>query len=867
MIFDPTRASTVATPAITKLWASADFKPNPDQHNAILHEDGPLYLPAGPGSGKTRVLLWRVLNLLVYRDIRPEAIFLSTFTEKAALQLKEGLRTLLALVTEKTGRPYDLSKMYVGTVHSLCQRLLIDRRFSIAGERRRPPQLMDELAQYMYLRRKRNWDQLAQAGGFTKDANRLINEFFETRSQSRHEAVSNCMRLFNRLSEECIDPSAARRMVSDKTFRNLLKMYAEYQSMLRPVEGVSRVDFSLIQQEALRVLHACPGSGDAFRYVIIDEYQDTNTIQEKLFFKLAEGHKNICVVGDDDQALYRFRGATVENFVEFPERCKQYLLLKPRQIVLAKNYRSCGKIVTFYTDFMGHPTCDWKKSGRGKGSYRVEGKNITAHRKGGDPAVVASEPASPEDVAKEIAGLVRRLIDEKKVDDPNQIAFLFPSLGSAHVTRMREALETEDLAVYAPRAGRFLEVDEAAAMLGLFFQVLGKPERGNYASRDYTAYYDWVDRVFEIADKLMGKDKQLARFIKERSAEVKLAVADYKLLQKRMERFGWTEETPYDADSMRDSLATTPGLSKDATQTLRSPYFHRSAARRQKDGRPFQLRYAVNRATSLNWTILDLFYQLCGFAHFRAMFDKAECGTDEGPVCNLSLTSQYLARFLEEYAPVITGQWLQDDGFLHVFNNFLYSLFRRGESEYEDADDPFPRGRIPFITIHQAKGLEFPVVVLGNPRKDAKVQFVETLVKPLLDREGEPLDRMAQFDVMRMFYVALSRAKNLLVIADFTGRGQRKTEPFKSMLDQGITRIEDLDLATVPAAKTEISDLPQTYSYTGDFLLYQRCPRQYMIFRRYRFAPSRSQTMFFGSLVHQTIEDLHQQLIAGRSKK
>jgi len=279
------------------------------------------------------------------------------------------------------------------------------------------------------------------------------------------------------------------------------------------------------------------------------------------------------------------------------------------------------------------------------------------------------------------------------------------------------------------------------------------------------------------------------------------------------------------------------------------------------------LRYAVNRATSLNWTILDLFYQLCGFIHFRAMFDKAESGTDEGPVCNLSLTSQYLSRFLEEYPPVITGQWLEDDKFLHVFNNFLYSLFRRGESEYEDAEDPFPKGRIPFITIHQAKGLEFPVVVLGNPRKDAKVQFVEALVKPLLDREGEPLDRMAQFDVMRMFYVALSRAKNLLVIADFSGRGQRKSEPFKSMIDQGIARIEDLDLATVPAATMEVSDLPQTYSYTGDFLLYQRCPRQYMIFRRYHFAPSRSQTMFFGSLVHQTIEDLHQQLIAGRSKK
>src|SRR5438445_11094093 len=117
---------------------------------------------------------------------------------------------------------------------------------------------------------------------------------------------------------------------------------------------------------------------------------------------------------------------------------------------------------------------------------------------------------------------------------------------------------------------------------------------------------------------------------------------------------------------------------------------------------------------------------------------------------------------------MITGRFLSGDLFIRfLFSSYLYALYRLGESEVEDADDPFPKGRIPFITIHQAKGLEFPVVVLGNPRKDAKVQFVETLVKPLLDREGEPLDRMAQFDVMRMFYVALSRAKNLLVLADF----------------------------------------------------------------------------------------------------
>ena len=123
---------------------------------------------------------------------------------------------------------------------------------------------------------------------------------------------------------------------------------------------------------------------------------------------------------------------------------------------------------------------------------------------------------------------------------------------------------------------------------------------------------------------------------------------------------------------------------------------------------------------------------------------------------------------------------------------------------------------------------------------------------------------MPTFDVMRMFYVALSRAKNLLVLAHFRGPGQRLHTAFADLMNASIPRIPSLKVSTIPAAKLEDQDLPQSYSYTGDFLLYRKCPRQYMLFRKYGFVPSRSQTMFFGSLVHQTLEDLHQHLIESR---
>jgi DNA helicase-2/ATP-dependent DNA helicase PcrA len=117
---------------------------------------------------------------------------------------------------------------------------------------------------------------------------------------------------------------------------------------------------------------------------------------------------------------------------------------------------------------------------------------------------------------------------------------------------------------------------------------------------------------------------------------------------------------------------------------------------------------------------------------------------------------------------------------------------------------------------------------------------------------------------MRMFYVALSRAKNLLVIAHYNSQGNYVNEPFKKMLHNGFPRIPGFDIGSLPAAALEENDLSKNYSYTGDYLLYRKCPRQYMIFRKYGFVPSRSQTMAFGSLVHRTLEDLHQFLIARR---
>ncbi len=872
---------------LDRLWELAGYKPNKDQKEAILHIDEPLYITAGPGSGKTRVLLWRTVNLIVFQQIKPEEIFLSTFTEKAAHQLKEGLRVLLGLATNLNGQPYDLTPMYIGTVHSLCQRILSDRRrFFVDRHRHQLPTLLDELGQYFHTARNSIWEGILTEAGLGADGNTVINDMFGIPSQSKHSAITNALSLFNRFSEEIIDPDKALEQInSDPTVRSylqtheihqgqmvaMLKAYSAYRDSLQQ-NNARYTDFSLLQQEAFHVLNEYPDAGNVFKHIILDEYQDTNTIQERIFFKLAAGSQNICVVGDDDQALYRFRGATVENFVEFPARCQQYLGKPPRPISLSKNYRSRRKIVDFYKYFMNQ--INWSKAD-GSGAHRVLGKDIQAHREDPLPSVVANTPSQPEVACAEIAGLVRQLIDQGKVKNPNQIAFLFPSLKYRGdmikpVERMKNALEAVGLQVYAPRAGRFLEVDESYDIFGLFAQVFGRPRLTQVQGHDFENYRNWLVASEDQGQSLMRDDPLLERFVKEKRDEIQRIVSDYRLLIQVAERNHWDRTQPYRPEVMKRAFHDAPGLSEQGKRLIASQYLDHYVEERKSQGRPLHLSYIITRVTSLDWNVLDLFYRLCGFEHFKQMFDAAENRGDEGPVSNLGLITQYLARFVDDRIAIITAEQLSDEMFQRVFFlSYIFALYRLGETELEDPDDPFPKGRIPFLTIHQAKGLEFPVVVLGNPRKnDDTPNRVEVLVRPFLEREpGEPLERMPKFDTMRMFYVALSRAKNLLVIAHYKGSGQKLNAPFSAMLDGNFPRIPNLDLATIPSYEAIEDSLPKSYSFTSDYLMYKRCPRQYMIFRKFGFAPSRTQTMFFGSLVHRTLEDLHHELIRRKEVK
>lgn len=855
---------------VEELFTTVGFKPNKSQHAAILHIKGPLFLTAGPGSGKTRVLLWRTVNLIVCQGVPPERIFLSTFTEKAAHQLKEGLRYLLAIATSRTGQHYDISGMAIGTVHSICRRMITDRSFSAPGARPDPVVLMDELSQYFQVSR-RAWEALLAPLGKeqAEEAQRFLNKTIDDADNgSKHLAVLSAIKAFNRFAEESILPE--HELECNDDWKLIRDVHAAYMGWLRQDE-VQKVDLSLLQQKALQVLKSHPEGTRLFDHVIVDEYQDTNAIQEDLFFHLAGGSGNITVVGDDDQALYRFRGATVENLVQFPERCAERLGVEPTRIDLNINYRSRSRVVDVYTHFIDR--IDWRKQ-NGKGHYRVQNKGIQAHRKDPLPSVVVTEKQAAEDVYAELAAFIKQLKDQQKINDYNEVAVLFPSVRpyngvpNSSVTGMRDALQARGIPVYAPRAGRFLETEEATVVMGLLRMVIGTPQAPEWNSKSYQQFRAWLSKCRREAMEYVDKNKQLKAFIEDRKAEVKQAADDLTALQKVLQKKKWA---PTDACTLDHVAALTKatGLSTRAIKALSSKYFRDMVANRAKGSNPLNLTYVLNRTTALDWNVLDLFYQLAGFDPLRSWFQLAEDGDnenyDEGPICNLALLSRYIGRYQDEFTAILTGWYAQEDRLANsFFRQYCYALWRLGESEYENDDDPFPRGRVPFLTIHQSKGLEFKVVILGNMgRRLRDPSPLDVAVTEMLGKEGEPLDRQSEFDAMRLFYVALSRAKDLLVFVD--KKGGHVFGPLKCFRDLQLPKLHDLDINTLPPATAEVDDMGKAYSFTGDYTSYLTCPRQYMIFDKYGFVASRQQTRLFGHLVHRTVEDLHQYLIAERN--
>jgi len=282
---------------------------NLEQLEAVLHKDGPLLVFAGAGSGKTRVITYRIAHLIREHGVSPRHILAVTFTNKAADELKERLSRLLE-GSEARG-------LWVGTFHAICARILRESGRAIDI----PPNFLvyDE------------GDQLDVVRRVLIDLN--IDE-----KQINPRAVRNAI---SRAKERLLTPDEYRERASDYFERIVASVYPRYEAYLR---AANALDFDDLINKTIELLetkaHARERYQDQFRYILVDEYQDVNYAQYVLTRLLAAKHRNLCVVGDDDQAIYGFRGAEVELILRFEQDFPDAKVVK-----LEQNYRSTQRIL------------------------------------------------------------------------------------------------------------------------------------------------------------------------------------------------------------------------------------------------------------------------------------------------------------------------------------------------------------------------------------------------------------------------------------------------------------------------------------------------------------------------------------------
>lgn len=790
-----------------------DFgKANPEQREAIQTVEGPLLIIAGPGTGKTFTLVQRAIYLIREKGVKPEQIMMATFTEKAAKELITRISNELARLESSV----NINDMYIGTFHSICFRLIKEYPNKVGVKKNY--RALDSFEQrYVVFR-----DLLAPESRLTpiKGLDKVIDKENKWgRNTDKWDHAGQICRIVNELREELVTPE------------DLAGDSREYVSVAGQImdcyEGLissrNYLDFSGSQAMAYRLLENHPdvlaGLREKIKYLMVDEYQDTNRIQEKLLFLLAGERQNICVVGDDDQSLYRFRGATVRNILTFPDKFEG----RCHVVKLVTNYRSDPDIVRFYNDWMqtGRKGFEWGGHRYDKEIRAGKAKDVSS------PAVVRlAAQNSEEDWKRKNLDFVNALLASGKITDPNQIAFLFDSVRSKRIKDLAAYFEENGVRVYSPRSDLFFERREVKLLLGFLLRCFP-----NFAKR-----LKKRDATFVEGPKkrdVLFLNKALTRYYNDC-----LGAAQSYL------------STP-DAARLRDFLDSTA----NAHASLRE---------------------------NADYNFTGLVYRMFAFEPFRSMLDQNPDADviAQRPARNLSLLISCLGTYEYQNRIDCLKPATIDDDVRYLFTSFMDCLKRDGIHEYEDESQYAPSGCVSFLTIHQSKGMEFPVVVVGSLDKepgekaDDKFDVIrETYYKREQPEQSGPTEK---FDFLRKYYTAFSRAQNLLALTanERTFKIHGKTysriehEPsawFKDRFDDLPDWSKSFDLSKFTFDAVKDVNLKEAYSFTAHVSVYETCPRKYKFFRELGFTSARVTATFFGTLVHQTIEDMHKAALRGEA--
>ncbi len=343
---------------------------NEEQRQAVLQTNGPVLILAGAGSGKTRALTHRIAYL-ISQGVQPWQILSVTFTNKAATEMKERIKSMLHIADPDSPSPFDNSQgdrhsklPVMGTFHSICVRIL-----------------------------RRDIEKLGRDRNFViydgDDQEKLMKHVLkELRIPEEELKAKAALSYIGHFKSEALSPKEAEAQATTDKLAKVLQAYARYQTELRQANAL---DFDDLILETVRLFHECPDVLDRYqetwRYLHVDEYQDTNHGQYLLITLLAQKYRNICVIGDPDQSIYGFRGADIRNILEFEKDYKDAVRIK-----LEQNYRSTQPILTAADKVISaNPNRPDKKMW----TERKEGAHVIVHE-------VSDERREAEEVMKAV---------------------------------------------------------------------------------------------------------------------------------------------------------------------------------------------------------------------------------------------------------------------------------------------------------------------------------------------------------------------------------------------------------------------------------------------------------------------------------
>ena len=776
---------------------------NSEQSDAVTTTEGPLLIIAGAGTGKTAVIARRIAYIIEKKLAKPSEILALTFTDKAAAEMEERVDIQV---------PYGFIDTWISTFHAFGDRVLRDNAFDIGLSPdfkilSRPQQVLF-LNQNLFRLELDYWRPLSNPTKFIsailsffsrlKDENISPEEFSKFVTRNKKHVTSE---------EKTEGPERSRRIETQKFLElaNCFKSYEKFKTEAGFLDFGDQVvkTIELFIKRPKILTHY----QKQFKYILVDEYQDTNYAQNELVKILAQSHKNICVVGDDDQSIYKFRGAAISNILEFK---KTYPHTK--QVVLTQNYRSTQKILDSAYILIRHNDPD-----RLEVQNKIDKKLKSTGGQGLPPQELFADTISEEAdlVAYEIEKLMKKSVSRSSLSIKRYSYRDFAILVRANFA-----------------ADHFLR---ALNMRGIPHKFVGSS--GLYQQAEVGVLISFLNAISNFEDSLnlynlMTSDIyeippvdaiKIASYAKRKNRSIYYSIKNLDLINNS------------DIEISQEAQAAIEKLLIDLQEAIK-----------------------LSRRENVGKVAYD-FLKRTGY------LKKLE---REGGVEN-QIKIQNIAKFfdkIKEFADVAKVETVAQ------FVDYLEVLREAGDDPATVEFDP-ELDAVNVMTVHGAKGLEFPVVFLVNLIADrfptrARSDAIE--VPEELIRETLPLGDWHQEEERRLFYVGMTRSKDLLYFTwsrDIGGARTKKISPFilealdKPKSDAELAKLSPLEkiekFAPSPPRTTQtlLFDVDVLKLTQGSIDDYLTCAFKYRYIHVLRIPILRHHAIIYGAALHIAVAE------------